>query len=368
MYPDYTNSIVNLMASLQFMLGGRSRYPQLKKKLPANRHIVLITIDGMGYNFLMRQSGFLKNHCRQFITSTFPSTTAAAATCFLTGVPPQQHGLTGWYVYFKEAGAVMTPLPSIVRYEHLPVSPVPFLGTGSFFGKIKTESHYVCPNSIRDAPFNEYMSEGSIPHYYSTLRGFVQQIKRVPRKRKPTYTYAYWPFLDSMSHMFGPDSEMAELHFKELQEALSGLQLKNTTIIVTADHGFNHSEPEERIDVLDHPRLLECLSVPLCGEPRLAYCYVKAGYGKQFLTYVKTKLKHACSVVKSSTLLKQGRFGRYAPHPKLHERIGDYTLIMKGHYTIAQNLMDAPASTDIGNHGGVSENEMKVPLIVFGDV
>jgi hypothetical protein len=79
-------------------------------------------------------------------------------------------------------------------------------------------------------------------------------------------------------------------------------------------------------------------------------------------------LKHACSVVKSSTLLKQGRFGRYAPHPKLHERIGDYTLIMKGHYTIAQNLMDAPASTDIGNHGGVSENEMKVPLIVFGDV
>ena len=52
------------------------------------------------------------------LTSTSPTCTTATATAittFMTGLAPQQHGLTGWHVYLKELGCVTAVLPTIVR-------------------------------------------------------------------------------------------------------------------------------------------------------------------------------------------------------------------------------------------------------------
>ena len=48
---------------------------------------------------------------RAAITSVFPSTTASAITTSYTGRTPLEHGLTGWFAYFGEAGCVGAPLP-----------------------------------------------------------------------------------------------------------------------------------------------------------------------------------------------------------------------------------------------------------------
>ena len=52
------------------------------------------------------------------------------------------------------------------------------------------------------------------------------------------------------------------------------------------------------------------------------------------------------------------------PHPRLHERIGDYTLIMKEKAVIKDWLPGEPRYVQIGVHGGVTAQEMYVPLIV----
>ena len=54
----------------------------------------------------------------------------------------------------------------------------------------------------------------------------------------------------------------------------------------------------------------------------------------------------------------------YKPNPKLKDRIGDYVLIMKEGHIIKDSLMGRKESYHIGNHGGVSKEEMFVPLIV----
>ena len=123
--PDYeTGSIVNLMASLAQSMGASTNpYAPLSslnsKQLAESQNLILLVIDGLGYEFLQkyRQDSFIAQHIKQSLTSVFPSTTATAITAFATALPAQQHAITGWYMYFKEIKQVMAVLPFKPRGE-----------------------------------------------------------------------------------------------------------------------------------------------------------------------------------------------------------------------------------------------------------
>ena len=93
--------------------------------------------------------------------------------------------------------------------------------------------------------------------------------------------------------------------------------------------------------------------LPLSGEPRTAYCYVRPGAVERFEGYVQRYLGHAVHLMPSRELLAGGYFGSGPPHPRLLERIGDYTLMILGERLYEQ----------IGVHGGTSADEMYVPLV-----
>ena len=124
MRPDYEGgSIVNLMASIEAAFGRRASYPELRDlasdEIAGARNLCLLVIDGLGWRYLARAlgGGALRRHARAAITSTFPTTTATAITTFMTGLAPQQHGLTGWHMYFRELGTVLAVLPFRPRHE-----------------------------------------------------------------------------------------------------------------------------------------------------------------------------------------------------------------------------------------------------------
>src|SRR5512135_1734595 len=106
--PDYAGgSILNLMRSVAEACGATGLpYEPARQLDPAEladaANIVLLVIDGLGLDYLLRngKDGALRGHLRGSLTSVFPSTTASAITTFLTGLAPQQHGLTGWHMYF----------------------------------------------------------------------------------------------------------------------------------------------------------------------------------------------------------------------------------------------------------------------------
>src|SRR5215510_9157776 len=126
--PDYGGgSLVNLMASVVEALGGARRHAPLAllppRELCDARNVVLAIFDGLGDNYLMRQGagGELGRRRRGAITSVFPSTTASAITTSYTGAAPLEHGLTGWFTYFGEAGYVAAPLPFRTRGDQTPL-------------------------------------------------------------------------------------------------------------------------------------------------------------------------------------------------------------------------------------------------------
>ncbi|MFP4568085.1 MAG: alkaline phosphatase family protein [Candidatus Woesearchaeota archaeon] len=382
--PNYKDgSIVNLMSSIKKGLGGKHSYGELKllksKELKNTKNIVLIVIDGLGYNFLketMRGTVFEKN-LKGSITSVFPPTTGAAIPTFATGLPPQQTALAGWHVFLKEIGILANTLPFNPRIGGLPfttgkIKIKDIYNIKGFTHDMKIKSYIIKPQYIINSDFTKLTQGQSKLIGCKTLTGFFNQItKTIKKTDEKKYIYAYWDVFDMIAHEKGIKSKEIQQYFKEIcneiEKFLKKIQNTNTKIIITSDHGFINSTKKELLKLEKHPKLQEWLTMPLTGDSRVAYCYVKANKTKQFEEYIKTKLNKYCEAYKSKDLIKKQFFGLGAPNPKLLDRIGDYTIIMKENYTIKDDVVGKKSKYYLGRHSGVSKDEMLVPLIVFDD-
>jgi hypothetical protein len=381
--PDYNGgSIVNLMSSILQALGGESLYQPLPAlspaELSASRNIVLIVIDGLGYEYLVKngRGTVFYEHLQDKITSVFPSTTAAGVTTFATGVAPQQHAITGWFVHLKELGAVSAVLPFKPRHGGPPfskaeVKPEEIFTQAPLSTKIKAKSYAIMPRQLVKSDYNRAMAGETKLVGYRNLGGFFKTIRKVIRsnKKQQKYIYAYWPEFDTLSHEYGNGGQKAAIHFAELNKRLTSflksLNRTDTTIIITADHGFIDADQSKRIELKDHPQLMETLTLPLCGEGRAAYCYVRPARTAQFEAYVTEYFGDKCEMFRSEDLIAGNYFGLFEPNPRLFERVGDYVLIMKENYVLRDSLLGESRHAHIGYHGGVSKEEMFVPLVVI---
>ena len=384
--PDYHGrSIVNLMRSIERALQARpcepaAAYPELEA-LPARllggaRNVVLLVIDGLGHDYLTAAGagGALQRGLKARLTSVFPSTTATAVSSFLTGVGPQQHALTGWHAWLRELGCVVATLRFRARHGGEPLSragiaPRSVYAAESMFERLPVQSHVVSPADIIDSDYNLAHCGPALRHPYKELPALFSTVAEIVRSgggRKFIHAYTYE--LDHTAHTFGCAS--AELRQKlrdidaayaRLLEEISGTE---TLVIATADHGFVDSPAAACVELDAHPEFAQMLLLPLCGERRAAYCYVQPGQEAAFERYAATRLDHCAELHRSADLVAQGWFGLGAPSPRLAERIGHYTLVMKHDYTIKDWVLGEPRHLTLGVHGGVSAAEMHVPLVL----
>ncbi len=105
--------------------------------------------------------------------------------------------------------------------------------------------------------------------------------------------------------------------------------------------------------------------MPLCGEPRAAFCYVRADRVTAFEEYCHQVLGDRVDLVPSRQLVEDGLFGNGSPHPRFMERVGDYCLLPRGNHVIRDYLPSETPHAQIGVHGGLSEAELMVPLCVL---
>lgn len=378
--PNYKNgSIVNLMSSIGAAFGVKSPYNELallsSQELKSVKNVVLIVLDGLGYEFLMGKESVLHEGLRGRITSVYPPTTASAVTTFATGVAPQQHAVTGWFMHLKEMGAVSTILLFRPRAGGLPysaqgVSISDIIEMKTIAERMSASAYEITYNGIIDSDCNKAATRKKTVLGYDTLSGFFTQIKcAIHSHAKRKYIFAYWPKIDSLSHDYGVQSKEVKKHFhavdKKMRAFLRSIEGTDTAVIITADHGLVTTLKERVIKLTDHPKLQECLTLPFCGDSRTKYCYVHPAKARQFEAYVKAKLNKYCVMYKSEDFIKRGYFGLFTPNPKLYDRVGDYVLCMKENYVFHDEVLKENKHIRVGNHGGGSKEEMFVPLVVF---
>ncbi len=388
--PDYEGGgILNLMSSLIQARGGHTDTPTLDLLPPEDlapaTNIILLVIDGLGADWLRRHApqGTLSRASRGSITSVFPPTTAAAITTYLTGEAPLQHGLTGWFTYLRELGCVMTVLPGTPRYGGVSyrgagIDPVALFGHTSVFDRIQTLGTLVSPRYIAHSDFNlAHAGRAEILTFETLTEMFRQTLRALrprplwvrPRQPELRYLYLYWPRLDAIGHEQGIESRAAVTHLAEIEESLgdflTAAKGTDTLMVVTADHGQVDTRAAELIDLADHPELADSLLLPLCGEPRAAFCYLRADRTGVFEDYCSQVLGDRVDLFPSRQLVEEGWFGMGTPHPRFMDRIGDYCLVPRGSGVIRERLPGERPHPQIGVHGGWSKAEMMVPLCVL---
>lgn len=378
--PDYTGGgLVNLIGSCTASRGGRPLHPTLDALRPADvagaRNVLLIVIDGLGYNYLLTKGagGALAGRLHSRMTSVFPSTTASAITTTFTGLAPAEHGLTGWFTWFAEAKATAAALPFKPRgagpsLEECGIQPAMLYRGPSLFDTLDTEAVVVSYRPIIDSIYNRHFCGSATRLAYDDLAGFVSQteaaVKSSPNRK---FVYAYYPDFDTCSHRFGVGSAETGKLFAALDEAFARLLQKlsgtDTAVLLTADHGFLDCPADKALDISDCPVLAAMLSHPLTGERRVAFCHVAQGKQAEFSARASEWLEGKADVLPGCTPLKEGWLGGGDLHPHIADRTGDFVLMMRDTYTVKDWLPGESRHLHIGNHGGMSPDEMYIPLV-----
>jgi arylsulfatase A-like enzyme len=300
----------------------------------------------------------------------FPSTTASAITTSYTGRTPLEHGLTGWFSYFGEAGCVSATLPFRSRGDMAPlsargVSPESIFTVPSLFAALPVRSIVVTYRDIIDSQYNSVHCRGAERFAYGNAEELVAQIERVVKAsdgRK--FVYAYWPHYDATSHRFGCESAQVAREFETIDAAFGALLRRlagtDTIVVATSDHGFIDVPPGGALEL--PASLASLLRFPLCGERRVVYCHVHAP--DDFAKRAQDWLGDKADVMPSRRLVDEGWFGPGEAHPRFGERIGDVALVMRERYALKDWTPGEARWLHIGEHGGTHEDEMMIPLIV----
>ena len=389
--PDYDGEgLINLMSSLEKGMGGKPIYPSLAMLKPSEiknyKNIILLVLDGLGYNYILKKGGegLIKNNLRGKLTTVFPAVTSSAIPSILSGRSPQENGMAGWRIYLDELDEVIISL----RYMY-DKNKKAILGKKNSINnvfnfdplgdRIARDSYIIQDKKIINSEFSVASGGNSKRVGFKDVKGFFKNLEKVVKSNnKKKYVYGYWMEYDSMCHDYGVVSKEVNNHYKELDKKISlfvdSIKGTDSLVLITSDHGMIEVPKKKVITLNMHPELKEMLSIPLCGDFRFVFCYVKHGMQKKFKKYVKDKLKHCCDIYESEVLLKKGYFGKFKPHKKFLSRLGDYTIIMKEDYAMYYYPPKKGENHNLGDHGGLSDDEMYIPLVVidpdkcFGDI
>jgi hypothetical protein len=379
--PQYRDgSLLNLISTLLAARGGRPAHGPLAilppQAIESARNVVFLLVDGLGYNYLndVGQGGALRDHLAGQLTSVFPSTTASAITTSFTGSSPAEHGLAGWHGWFPEADVVAAALPFRRRGDEVPLSqlgiaPGSLLPPRSIFDAMACETYIVSQRRIVDSEYSVHMGGRARRIGYDSLASMVDAIDAVVRgSAARKYVYAYYPEFDTVAHVHGVASGQAAKRLTAIDAAFSALLRKlvctDTALVVSADHGFIDTPKAQALELADYPALAELLRLPLTGEPRVAFCHVRPGAVDEFVARARTLLDGKADVRRCPALVEEGWFGPGTPHPRFADRLGDVALVMREHCTLKDRLPGERQHAMIGNHGGVTADEMFVPLVL----
>lgn len=377
LFPDYENSILNLMASILNNYQVKTSHTSLKKldKILENDYtnVVLLVLDGMGDNVLKNASpnGLFETHKLDTITSVYPCTTTAALNTFYSGKSPLETGWIAWSQYFKEYGRAIDMLPYTDSYtgEKLPRNKF------DVYELLKYQTVY---SQIEDATENKVKTYEIKPAHCDTkankcihiknLEEICNSIETLCKSNEKKYIFSYFDSPDGINHKFGWNSEESKEFILYAEKLLNNLKNNllntNTLIIISADHG--HNNINKNFNILELEELNSCFIIPPSLEPRFTSFWIKPDKKEYFEQKFKEIFKDDFLLYGKEEFMNLNLLGLGEKNKKIDDFIGDYVSIAISDANINLGTYLSPEkNVKRSHHCGLTKNEMEVPLIVF---
>lgn len=333
---------------------------------PSRRECLLL-IDGMGARQLDQYREFAPNICgmnldRELVTS-FPSTTATSLASFGTGLLSGEHGMLGYTVRVPHSG---TPgrLLNALKWDSR-VDPITWQPRPTLFERASNEGVQV--SHVAQAKFAKSgLTEAALRGAnYVGISSFSGQIRETAKalEQENSFVYAYLNDLDVAGHNYGVGSEQwiaALAHVDEVVGRLIEALPAGSRLWLISDHGMLNAK--ERIVLGVDNDLMQDVTL-VGGEPRARHIYVRDGAAEDASQRWQSQLGVKAKVFLKEEAIGSGIFGA-SVSDAAYDRIGDVVAIALESVVLIDPSRNVKESAIIGHHGGLSEDEMVVPLYV----
>jgi predicted AlkP superfamily pyrophosphatase or phosphodiesterase len=317
--------------------------------------VVLLVLDGLGANEVDDRPSILRELAAMDgsrITTVVPSTTSTALTSISTGLAPAQHGVLGFRMLVD--GEVLNVLRWQTDSRH-PPDPFTVQRHDAFLGR---PVPVVTRVEFRESGFSQAHLRGSTFVGWKTVATLVEHCRRLVLAGE-RFVYAYYPGVDEVAHAYGLHDGFYERELAST-DALVGSLLDalpaETALLVTADHGQIHLEPESWIEIDElHPML-----AAQAGDGRFRYLYARKGMATDLLAAAHESLDAVAWVVSRRELLDAGWIGSGATGT-VPGRIGDVVVAAREPVAFVDPALPRERTLRSA-HGSLTPQEMWVPL------
>ena len=362
-YPNYDRSILSIASSVLNHFGikdcNHKTLPEFDKMLKKDyKNIIVMLFDGLGVSTInehLKENDFLRKHFVCPISSVFPSTTVAATTAIESGYSPVETGWLGWDLYFDEIGENVAVFRNALQKNGEPAADfnvawryIPYKRIFERIEEINGKG-----SAVYVSPFSK--------HHIKSVQDACRTVKRLSRRRKKKYIYTYWHQPDTAMHRYGVKSEQAHEQILLINSEVEKLckSLKNSLVIITADHGLCDGINEY---LEDYPELSTMLKHPPSIEPRALSFFVKDSMKDDFRNEFSRLFGDDFRLMTKEEIFAENLFGFGKPHKKTYDFVGDYFAVATGEKSL---FIEREDREFVGVHAGLTEEEMTVPFIAI---
>lgn len=329
------------------------------------RQVVVLLVDGLGEHSLTEYGHLapilMSGKDLGALAAPIPTTTAAALTCFGTGLRVGQHGIVG--SAFEVEGTPLWPLTW--RSEPNPIATQPEATMLERMSTAGVGVTTIAPAKFRASGLTRAALRGGrflgADTAADRIAAAIGELQSAQLRNQPCLVYVYWPDLDRAGHVHGVASNQwcTELAIVEALTAdlIAGLPA-GSALLLTADHGMLNVADSARFDLDLRPSL--GLGVRrVLGEPRLRHVYCEPGTVQVTLQRWRRELEDVAVVVDRDEAAERW----FAPLDPWHrERIGDVVAMASGHHSLVSDRVDRVVSNLRGQHGADHPIERSIPL------
>lgn len=368
MKPPYhpTHNLVTVANTLLARFQTSHTHPPIPELLPmlqSKKKIACLLFDGMGEAILARHlkpEAYLTRQQFIPITSTFPSTTAAATNAFLSGRYPGDIGWLGWAHYFKEYDQMIEL----------------FTGNDYF-----TQASAIDPRLIRSilpytSIFEKIQAQNptlTVAHVWpmirpdgaKTLDEWSYRISETLSSSPDVCLYGYWLEPDKSLHTLGVNHPSISAIIQTIDHTIESLTKKHpdTIFLVFADHGLVDTT---FLSIQEHDDLWNCLQRSFALEPRAAAFYVKPEKHDEFQNLFHTYYHKYFHLFTKQEVHHMNLYGPGPVHQRFDDFIGDFVAVSYGHWSFSHGVPIGEKPLNfVAHHAGMHPDEMNIRLYVL---
>jgi hypothetical protein len=344
---------------LEKRLTGRAASPALRADLaaliPEAATYLLVLCDGLGDAQLAHpEAAPLAAARRGAVDAGFPSTTTVSLATLATGLPPAGHGLIAYQLWLPETGQVANTIQWTTLWgDPLDLDFDAFLPRPNTWERVAAggaEPIVLQPLNFEGSLLTRVLYRGCRQEHYADGAEAATAALQLARPGR-RLVLLYLPQVDFAAHVGGQGSEMYAEAVRltvDVWQRIADRLPPGMVMVGTADHGHIDIPKDHQIR-LAKP---EHEGRTFYGDPRALFV---RGEGASLAA------GRPATWVPIDRM--EGWWGPGKPHPRFAERAPDGALFPDPGHAVLHRFSDDRL---IGQHGGLTPEELRVPLLIAG--